>query len=560
MPGSAYRLSILLMVGVVFITGCQATATPIPPTATSTSVAATMTNTAPPPTPTAAPPATTPTVTPEPVEAPPDIPVLQRELADVHAYPGPEHYAGDKLTFEIDTDGEFQDIPELTATMTLVGHDPVEVTGAWQWTKVILVEALDTTDLIGPQKVSLTVSGDDYDLEATYHFVVLPAEERPAQEEDAAWVETETDCCTLHTITQTAAHRDVEELAALLEKSASDIAAETGGTITEKFDIYFIDRMWGNGGFGGDGELVLVYTDRFYGPVEMETVMRHELTHAMNLGMPEEGRIFRFNEGLAVFLAGGHYKPEPLVQRGAALAELGYSPTLTEMFTAQHEVVYLKGAVLLAYIDQVYGEDTLWEFVSAASIDPLTEPLELNDEAIQPVFGMSLEEFDREFQAWLSRIDPGEQVDDLRLTIRLQDLRRDYQDRFSLPPTFIFGTAEDAYGRPEALPSLIREAREPENITIELLIANAQTAIHDGRYDEAERLVGALERVLRTGSLDDPVVADTWEIVTLLDSMGYEAVSMQVDGDQAVGTVTQSAPALEEVTLEKIDGVWQIAE
>ena len=50
------------------------------------------------------------------------------------------------------------------------------------------------------------------------------------------------------------------------QQAADDFATITGERIDPKLDVYIIDRIWGNGGFGGSGELVISYTDRYYGP------------------------------------------------------------------------------------------------------------------------------------------------------------------------------------------------------------------------------------------------------------------------------------------------------
>ena len=56
-----------------------------------------------------------------------------------------------------------------------------------------------------------------------------------------------------------------------------------------------------------------------------------------NASSPLIGSKYSFNcEGLAVYVAGGHYKPEPLAGRGAALFDLGYYVTVTG-FIPQHE-------------------------------------------------------------------------------------------------------------------------------------------------------------------------------------------------------------------------------
>src|SRR6185503_4220239 len=140
-------------------------------------------------------------------------------------------------------------------------------------------------------------------------------------------------------------------------------------------------------------------------------------------------------EGLAVYIAGGHYKREPFAQRGAALYDLGHSAPVAD-FIPQHELSYLHAALILTYIVDTYGQEKLWEFLSADGDIPDEQWLPLGD-AVQATFGILLSEFDEGFRAWLEKNEPGEQLDDLRLTIELQDARREYQTRYSPQPIFM---------------------------------------------------------------------------------------------------------------------------
>ncbi|MDQ2693374.1 MAG: hypothetical protein M3Y68_15160, partial [Chloroflexota bacterium] len=258
-----------------------------------------------------------------------DDPAVLTPAGRVTAYPGPEHYAGDVLTFEIVNDGSFGD-ETLTVSMTLDDQEPREVSATASWNGVLLPLALDTTDLTGRHTLRFTT--EDGRLNETYTFEVLPADQRPANEEEAAWLESEVGCCVLHYISGTAAARDIDFIADNFEQAAEEFTSITGSEIEPKLDVYIMDRIWGNGGFGGNGELVISYSDRYYGPTigeeGLQTLARHEFTHAAGAGLPITGNGVNFNsEGLAVYVAGGHYKPEPLAERGAALFDLGHNVT-----------------------------------------------------------------------------------------------------------------------------------------------------------------------------------------------------------------------------------------
>ena len=447
----------------------------------------------------------------------------------------------------------------ITILMTLDDMEATEVSATSNFINLLLPLALDTTNLIGRHTVRFTTA--DGDLHETYSFDVLPADQRPANEEGAAWMVSETTCCVLHYVSETAAARDIEFIAEHFQQAADDFATITGENIDSKLDVYIIDRIWGNGGFGGNGELVISYTDRYYGPTMgaegLETLARHEFTHAAGVGLEQAGDGVEFNyEGLAVYVAGGHYKPEPLAERGAALYDLGYYVPVGQ-FLDQHELAYLYPAAMLTYIVETYGVDTLWKFLAADADTPDGQPghagvghsnhLRCFTHRLQP-------EFPRLAGNW----SPGKQLEDLRLTIELQDLRRQYQDTYAPPPYFFLGKAEDALARPEYLPVTLREVHAPPNIAIELIIANAQQAIVDGDYSNAEQLIVALKDVLSTQEFENPLAKEYLAIAITLTNAGYNLQELDVQDNMALVEVTRDSTELVSLELQKNDGIWQI--
>ena len=475
----------------------------------------------------------------------------------VRAYPGPEHYAGDVLTFEIKTDSRFDGLT-VDVLLSLDGRNPNRVEGKGWFDQVLVPLALDTTNLTG--RHTLRISTADGNLNETYSFEVLPSSERPTNEETAAWVTTETACCEFHYISETAAARDIEFITEHFQQAAEEFATITGKDIDSKLRVYFLDRIWGNGGFGGNGELIISYTDRYYGPTirgeGLETLARHEFTHATGIDLTGTGDGVAFNyEGLAVYVAGGHYKPEPLAERGAALFDLGHYVSVGE-FIGQHELDYLYPAAMLTYIVETYGMDNMWAFLASDDNPQDDQPGSL-EAALRATFGMSLQDFDRDFQAWLERQEPGEQLEDLRLTIELQDLRRRYQETYVPPPLFLLGEASKA-ADPDNLPIVIREASAPANVAIELIIANGQQAIIAGDYSTAEELNKILANIVSTGEFNDPLAKDYMEIALAAANQGYEVVELEIQGDRASGRVTAKPPILIDMEFQKLDGTWQI--
>ena len=479
---------------------------------------------------------------------------------NVRAYPGPKHYAGDVLTFEIQNDGSFGD-ETLNVQMTLDDNPLTEVSATSNFMNLLLPLAFDTTNLSGQHTLKFTTA--DGHLNETYTFKVLPADQRPANEEGTSWMVNEIACCRLHYISRTAGARDIDFIAEHFQQGAEDFATFTGTTINPKMEVYIIDRIWNNGAFGSNGEVVISYTDRFYGPsidaIGLETTARHEFTHAAGIGLITMGDgIYFSNEGTAVYVAGGHYKPEPLAQRGAALYDLGYYvPVGQYLDLDQHELAYLYPAAMLTYINETYGRDKVWAFLSADN-NKQDGQIGTLEAAFQSTFGVSLNEFDHDFQSWLESKEPGEQLEDLRLTIELQDLRRQYQDVYTPPPNFINAKASDVIARPEYLPVVIREANAPPNVAVELIIAKGEQAILDGDYAEAQSLIRTLRDIISTGKFEKPLAKEYLDIALILEEAGYETVSLDLKDDQATAQVTMEPPTLSSVELQKVDGIWQV--
>src|SRR5688572_9559321 len=481
-------------------------------------------------------------------------------IGPVRAFPGPKHYAGDILTFGIQAPLGFDE--SVPVYMALDNNKATQALETFYWFgEVVVPSALDTTTLARHHTITFTTETGD--LNETHLFDVLPADQRPANEVRADWLSKETDCCIFHYLSDTAAARDIDFISEHFQHGADEYEAMMKAEIDSKIEVHIIDRIFRNGGFGGHGDIVISYTDRYYGPTVggkgLETLARHEFSHAASISPENSGAAVDFNyEGLAVYVAGGHYKPELLAQRGAALYDLGLSVPVDELIP-QHELSYLHAAMILTYIVDRYGEGKLWKFLSADQT-PSDGQLLPMENAIQLTFGVSLEEFDRGFQAWLESNDPGEQLDDLRLTVALQDTRREYQDRYSPDPLFLTSELDtNAITGSEYVPVVMREARASTNIAIELIIANSQQAIFSGDYTNAEVLNKVIAEIISTGEFEHPLAKDYLDIVLAAASQGYEVVHMDVLlGDHASARVMREPPLLVNLELQKIDGMWQV--
>jgi hypothetical protein len=82
-----------------------------------------------------------------------------------------------------------------------------------------------------------------------------------------------------------------------------------------------IPRLLGHGGFASH-EISVSYLDRNYGGSRFDLVLHHEMIHILDARLGGDLRPTMLVEGLAVYLTGGHFKPEPILSRAAALLKL----------------------------------------------------------------------------------------------------------------------------------------------------------------------------------------------------------------------------------------------
>ncbi|HID54600.1 MAG TPA: hypothetical protein EYP41_21495 [Anaerolineae bacterium] len=518
------------------------------------------------PSPTAAPPTLKPEPTPSPL--PLDLSISED---DVYLYPVPEIYAGEKVTFQIlayvpdnitpqdvtvNVLVDYQDIADGTLEYVNLGGDAVALfTWAWDTTgepgEHLVHVILDRYDTIQAgdenednNQVALTVNIQDQT-------------EMPIPQRDAVWVTAETDCCTVHVVSGTAAYRDLTSLLTATETAVNKAAARLDVEPTEKLHAYFIDRVIGQGGYAGNA-MVVSYLDRQYSGAGLAEVLTHEAVHILDRQFAPD-RISFLAEGVAVWASGGHYRTEDLGPRSAALITLGQYVPLPQLidnfYPVQHEIGYLEAAGFVQYLIEQYGWPQFRAFyadVTADDAPALSEAVDLN---LQQYFGITLAEAEAD---WLASMEPLEPDDtavlDLQTSIRYYNTMRRYQQAYD--PTAYFLTAWLPYPgvlQEEGNPAdLTRHPRAEINVTLEIMLASADAAMRQGDYKRANALLDSVARVLdNDGRYIDPLALSYHDIVHTAAIEGYEVQQAELNGSRAIVKVTR--PNL--TTLSQLDFV-----
>ncbi len=546
-------------------TTVQPTITPAP---TLTRPAATTTATAPPPA------TDTPAPSPTVAARPPDDLALRDP--GLFVYPAAPVYAGDAVTFQVlsrvPDEVQAGSVPvQITLNGTPLVQDRLnsgnlggDAVGlyAWAWTATEgtheLTVQLDAEDIIqigdeDPANNALTTT-----------LTVLPATELPPVLANAVWVTTENNCCQVHVVSNTAAHRDLSQLLPLVDQAVFQASERLDEAPNRTLNVYLIDRVIGQGGYATGTTMVVSYLDRDYAGRGLYEVIVHEAVHAIDAQFAPQ-RIPFLAEGVAMWATGGHYKQEPIQARASALLRLGRTVPLRQLiddfYPVQHEIGYLQAASVVQYLVDHHGWDRVREFYAGATADGETTSSAAIDTGLRRHFGLSLEQLESEWLAFLTTLPPDELVSqDLDLTLRYYETMRRYQQVYD--PTAFFLTAW-LPSPPQAVErgitaDLTRHPRSEANVALETMLGAADEALRAGNYGRATILLDSVARVLDLGGLFvDPLASNYLAITRAVAQNGFEAQRIDLRGNQAiVFAVTSQSARLEQFRLALQDATW----
>lgn len=540
------------------------TASPVPDTAT------------PPPTVTLTPVLPTPTI-PPPATAtptPPDLAVFEN---GIFIYPVPSLFEGDTVTVQVLATVPENINPSEVPVQLLVDDLPIangtlsgrnlggNAVGLFAWVWETSAGEHELSVVLDPQ--DLIVIGDE-NPDNNLVNVTVPVQPRsvlPAGAQDAEWIVVETEHALIHVVSGTAAARDLEMLKAATDRATDQAIDRLQEQPQNKFDVYFIDRVLGQGGYAGSS-MVVSYLDRDYAGGGLHEVLVHEMVHLLDQQFTQH-RVPFLVEGVAVWATGGHYKQENLDHRMAALRELGLYVPIAELmddfYPTQHEIGYLEGAGFINFLVNSYGWPAVREFYAGINPEEGVTTSRLIDQALQRHFNKSLAELETEWTAYLDRIPYGADVEiDLRTTLRYYDTMRRYQLQYD--PTAHFLQAWLPFPQELEARNITADlTRHPEtevNITLETMLQSVNTALLAENYNRANAILDSVERVLVSeGLFVDPIAAHHREIVRSLSELGYQVQAIEVNGNQAVVLArTGVGTLLTEVNLALRNRGWVV--
>lgn len=521
-----------------------------------------------------------PTATTPPTTVPSDLYLAADGIA---IYPGPELYSGDVVTFDVRPFQLGDLIPaEIEVRVYRRTADQSEVIaegnlGYFTFDNIPLarmVWAWDIGGLFGPQELVFWVDPDDQihagdedpnNNAITVTVDVLPPGARSPFESAAAWAEVTTDCCIVHYLTGSSAERDLAGILATAERGVNHAQERLGASLPEPFEVYLINRVIAHGAYARD-ELVFSYLDRRYTATDLETAFRHEATHVLDGTLIQrDWPPAMLREGLAVWVADGHFKVEAVPPRVAALLQLDmYIPLnilSSDFYPQQHEIGYLEAAAFIAYLVETYGWESFLQFYTTFDAAGETEADRLDAE-LREHYDLGLAEMEDAFLAWLGQQSPTpEHGRDVKDTIYFFDTVRRYEALYDPQAYFMSGWLPDpAEGESHSIEAdFVRHPRSLENIALETMLIAAREEQVIGHFVQAEELLDAINRVLDQGHFADPLAADYLAVVAAAAAAGYEVQRIDLGAGTARVWVIATWPELAEFNLQRGSAGWTLA-
>jgi hypothetical protein len=421
--------------------------------------------------------------------------VRSAEQTTVITHPDGPLYVGDQVSFEILAPAETGDKTssiEVTFDGQELGSADFAPFGIGGRNQATLWWVWDTRDL-KPGSYSLNFTRLPENTTLTETFSLHPADQVPSPEPDAYWVSTTTVCCNLYYITGTAAERDIVTLSQEADKQSAAVSAQMGSSLSKRIDIIFMSRVVGQGGFTWSG-IYVSYLDTDYIGNDMNILFHHEFVHYYDNLLGGVYLPAMLQEGLAVYLTGGHFKPEPLGPRAAALLDLGWYIPLTkiadEFYNQQHDIGYLEAGALVQYLVETYGWGAFNKFYRNIPVPENQAISVVMDTALRDHFGISFADLETAYLAYLKSQSVTEDVrTDLQMTVTFFDTVRRYQE--ALDPSAYFLTAwlpDGSVMRQRGIVAdLLRHPDRWENRLFESLLIRSQKELFGGDYKDAER-------------------------------------------------------------------------
>jgi hypothetical protein len=426
----------------------------------------------------------------------PDGGIFVGDLVSLEVF-APPGFTGQNVKVQVSllTPNE-RSLGELKLSPNAIGGQSASLLWAW-----------DTSQFkAGDYDLKFVLTPGDQTWQETVHLLAPPSGYPPI------WLERDTACCRLHYFSGSAAARDINLLAEMIDNRARLNAGILGFDLTkainspqgDKIDIDLIPRVLGQGGFTSD-EIIVTYSDQNYIASDFGLILQHELVHRLDGLMGGDYRPLIFMEGLAVTTSSGHYMIEPILLLAANLKKDGYYIPLpllaNDFYSHQHEAGYIEAAALVNYLIANWGVDGFNQFYRDIHAIKGGTDAQAIDVGMKKHFGLSLQQMDDRLLAWLE----GQPVlpdmeQDLRVTIDYFDLLRAYQAKFDPSADFRQTWLPDPreMRKRGIVADYLRGPNAAVDQTIEQLLLDAGQDWRAGQYSQAWINLGLARQAIQS--------------------------------------------------------------
>jgi len=324
---------------------------------------------------------------------------------------------------------------------------------------------------------------------------------------ESEWASVQTDCCIVNYLTGSDAAADILMVQEILETQTAEAIAQffPGGMpeadpLEDPLELVLIPIVVGHGGFATD-VAVMTYSARNWAGIDLMQLAHHEIVHVLDRQLNDGARPSLFAEGIAVYLSGGHYRPGDPLLRAAALLELElYIPItsfVNDFYNAQHEIGYMQGAALVAYLAETWGWETFLDFYF--NLEEGENDLDTISSALQNQFDIDLADLEVEFINYLETLAPNDQVrSDVQLTIETYDMIRRYQT-LAIPSAHFQSAWWPPVGRmieSGIVGDYAWREKSPFNVIVEDLFLEIHAGLDQGDLQLVENNLVILDQIL----------------------------------------------------------------
>ena len=404
-------------------------------------------------------------------------------------------YVGDQVSFEILAPPGYESVTHHNIDVSFegksIGKSGFAPYGIGGRTEAVLWWAWDTRPL-KPGTYTLTFTSSPEENTWNESISLLPADQVPPPAPQAHWAETTTVCCNIYYITGTDAARDISTLGKEADEQSADVAGKMQSSLKGKIPLVFMPRILGNGGFTSDAVYVS-YLDNNYLANDTSIILHHEFVHFYDNQIGGTYLPPIFEEGLAVYLSGGHYKPEPIAPQAAALFNLGWYIPLQKLaddfYNQEHEIGYLEAAGLVKYLVDTYGWTKFNEFYRTIPQPGNQKISTVINASARNNLGISFADMEAGYQKYLqAQAVPPAEKEDLQLTVQFFDTGRRYQMSFDRSAYFLTAWLPDGTQMRQRgiTADLLRHPQGLGNRYIEAQLKNAWAELAGGNYTETQ--------------------------------------------------------------------------